>query len=115
MPSSIGVRIRIQWLLEQIERRSGQEQIPEIRRAVWRRMWAAPGTVEFVDFKDYSEPVCITTRTISGRGLDFRSSRMPKSGCKLLISLKTDDGALQIPATVVHSTESVYARDRSPV
>ena len=107
MPSAIEVRNRVQWLLEQIERCTGQEQLPEIRRAVWRRMWAARGTVEFVDFKDYSESVYITTRTISAHGLDFRSSRMPKPGCKLLISLETDQGELHVPGTLVHSTQSV--------
>ena len=107
MPSAIEVRNRVQCLLEQIERYTGQKQAPEIRRATWRRVWATSGTVEFVDFKGYYEPLYITTYTISAHGLDFRSPRRPKPGCKVLINLQTDEGELQIPATVMHSTESV--------
>lgn len=97
----------IKRLLEWIELCTGQTPAPEIKRASSRYTWIAPGIVEFVDFKDCSEPVYITTRAISARGLDFRSSRMPKPGCKLLISLETCQGDMQIPATVMHSTESV--------
>ncbi len=109
MPSAIEVRNRVQFLLEQIELSTGRKEteIPGAKRSSWRRMWVSPATIEFVDSKDSSEPVYITTRSISAHGVDFRSSRMPKPGCKLLMSLETDHGELQIPATVMHSTQSV--------
>jgi len=39
--------------------------------------------------------------------LDFHSPRMLKRGSKILINLQSEEGELQIPATVIHSTESV--------
>ena len=101
------IRQRITCLLRQIEFASGQRPSPESRRATWRRTWAARGTLEFLDPKGSFEPVYVTTRTISTEGLDFRSARMPKRGCRVLLNLQTDEGQLRIPATVVHSTTSV--------
>jgi len=56
---------------------------------------------------DSSEPLFVTLGHISRDGLDFRSSRRLQPGQKVLVTLETDEGELQIPATVVHSTESV--------
>ncbi len=107
MPNVAEVTKHIGRLLEQIELASGQKQIPIAKRATWRHRWVTPATVEFVDSKDSSEPLYVTTRSISAQGLDFRSARMLDRGCKVLISLETDEGELQIRATVMHSTESV--------
>ena len=101
------IRERITRLLEQIELLTWQRQSPEIRRGTWRRTWGAPGTLEFVDPNGSFESLYVTTRSISTEGLDFRSPRMPKPGGKVLINLETDEGELQIPATVIHSTQSV--------
>jgi len=106
-PQVAEVTKSIERLLEQIQRSTGQTPEAEAKRATWRYKWAAPATVEFVDPKDSSGPVCITTRTISAQGLDFCSPNRPKPGCKVLINLETDEGELQIPATVVYCTESV--------
>ena len=96
-------------LLGQIKLAAGQEEVevPEAKRACWRYTWVAPGTVEFVDSKDSFEPLYITTSTISAQSLSFRSPRTFERGCKVLINLETDEGELKIPATVMHSTESV--------
>ena len=107
MPNVAEVKKDLERYLEQIELVTGQEQVPIAKRASWRYQWVTPVTVEFVDSKDSSEPLYATTRSISAQGLDFRSPRMLERGSKVLISLETDEGQLQIPATVMHSTESV--------
>ena len=107
MPEVPEVTNRIEHLLEQIELATGQEPLSEARRASWRYTWAAHVAIEFVDPNDSSDPLHVTTRTIFAHGLDFRSPRILERGCKVLITLQTDEGELQIPATVMHSTTSV--------
>ena len=103
------VRDDLEWLLQQVEIATGQRpvEVPGDKRDARRYKWLTAGTVTFVDYKDYSEPLCITTYTISVNGLDFRSPRMLEPGCKILLTLETDEGQLRIPATVVHSTPSI--------
>lgn len=98
---------RIDRLLKQIELSTGQKQIPDTKRSPWRYTWVVPATAEVVGSKDLSEPLHITTRTISAEGLDFHSPSMLEPDTKVLIKLDTDEGKLQIPATVIHSTVSV--------
>jgi len=98
---------RINRLLEQTELATGQEPLSEARRASWRYTLLAPATVEFVDPVDSPKLLYVTTRTITAHSLDFRSPSVLERGQKLLITLDTDEGQLRIPATVVHSTESV--------
>ena len=93
--------------LEQIEFATEKEQVPIAKRAVWRHKWVTPVMVEFVNSKGSSELLYVVTRTISAEGLDFRSPRMLERGLKVLIFLETEEAQLQIPATVMHSTESV--------
>ena len=107
MPNVIEVKKDIERLSAQIELSSGQKPASEYRRAPWRHKWTAPATVEPISLNDSSEPLYVTICTISAHGLDFRSPRMFERGCKVLITLETDKGELQIPATVIHSTESV--------
>ena len=107
MPKVAEGRKDIEHLLEQIELSTGQEQVSTAKRATWRYAWTVPARVELVDSRDSSEPLYITTRSISAEGLDFRSPRALERDCKVLIILETDEGELQIPATVMHSTESV--------
>ena len=107
MMSVLEVRKRIKRLLEQIELSTGQKPTPEYRRTSWRYKWTAPATVKLIDSNDSSEPLYVTIRTIFAHGLDFRSPLTLDRGCKVLINLETDEGELQIPATVVHCTESV--------
>ncbi len=96
-------------LLGQIKLAAGQEEVEVsgAKRACWRYRWVVPGTIVFVDSKDSSRLLFITTSTISAEGLDFRSSRILERGCKVLINLETDEGELRIPGTVIHSRESV--------
>ena len=107
MPKVAEVRKDIERLLEHIELSTGQKPASEYRRASWRYKWTAPATVKLMDSNDSSEPLYVTTRTIFAHGLDFRSPRMFERDCKVLITIETDEGELQIPATVVHYTESV--------
>ena len=107
MPQVAEVTKHIERLLEQIEISTGQAQAPTGKRATWRYGWVASARVELDDSRDSSEPLYITTRSISAEGLDFYSPHVFERDCKVLIILETDEGELQIPATVMHSTESV--------
>jgi hypothetical protein len=107
MPKMTELRKRVNRLLEQIERTTGQKPQPDARRASFRYAWPARATVELVVRDNSSEPLFVTLGHISRDGLDFRSSRRFQPGQKVLVTLETDEGELQIPATVVHSTESV--------
>ena len=107
MPRVAELTKHIEHLLEQIERSTNQEPQPDARHASFRYAWPAHATVELVDADNSSEPLSVTLEHISRDGLDFRSSRSFQPDQKVLISLETDEGELQIAATVVHSTESV--------
>ncbi len=107
MPKVTEVRKRINRLLEQIEHTTGQKPPPDARRASFRYAWPAQATVELVEADNSSEPLFVTVGHISRDSLDFRSSQRLQLDQKVLITLETDEGQLQIPATVVHSTESV--------
>ncbi len=106
MPQVAEVTKHIERLLEQIERTTGQKPVPDARRASFRYIWLAPATVKLVDSQSPSEPLLVTLGHISRDGLEFRSSRRLKVDQKVLVGLETDEGELQIPATVAHSTES---------
>ncbi len=107
MPKVTEARERITRFLDQIERSMNQEPGPEARRASFRYAWPAHATVELVDPDNSSEPLFVTVGHISRDGLDFRSSRRLQLDQKVLVTLETDEGQLQIPATVVHSTQSI--------
>lgn len=107
MPDLPEVRSRIAGLLEQIELSTGQQPASEYRRASWRYTWAVPATVECVDRREPSEPVLVTTSGISVDGMSFRSRCRLKCDCKVMITLQVEEGPLEIPATVVHCTESL--------
>jgi len=92
---------QIERLLEEIGRTTEQTPVS------FRHVWPGHATVEFVDADNLSEPLFVTVGHISRDNLDFRSSRELEPGEKVLVTLETDQGQLQIPATVSHSTGSV--------
>ena len=104
MPSTVEMTNSIERLLEQIEHATGQTPEADAKRASWRYEWVVPATVELADSP---ESLFVTIQSISAQGLDFRSPRTLEPGCKVLITLETDEGELRIPATVIHSRESV--------
>ena len=59
--------------------------------------------MKLVGSQSPSELLLVTLGQIS---LEFRSSQRLKVDQKVLVGLETDEGELQVPATVVHSTES---------
>ena len=62
--------------------------------------------MKLVGSQSPSELLLVTLGQISRDGLEFRSSQRLKVDQKVLVGLETDEGELQVPATVVHSTES---------
>ena len=101
------MREQIKRLLEQIKSSSNQTPQSDARRASFRYNWPGHAMVELVDPDTSSEPLFVTVGHLSQDGLEFRSSHELKPGQKVLVTLETDEGQLQIPATVVHSTQSV--------
>ena len=106
MPSTIETTESIERLLEQIERSTGQTPEADAKRASWRYEWVVPATVELADSP---ESLFVTIQSISAQGLGFCSPRTFEPGCKLIITIETDEGddLLRIPATVIHSRESI--------
>ena len=107
MPKVTENKDQIDHLMEQIERSATQKPQEDARRASFRYAWPVQATIELVDADDSSEPLFVTVGHISRDGSDFRSSRELEPGQKVLVTLETDQGQLQIPATVVHSTQSI--------
>ncbi len=107
MPKTTEKKHEINHLMEQIEASATQEPQEDARRSSFRYAWPVQATIELVDADDSSEPLFVTVGHISRDGSDFRSSRELKPGQNVLVTLETDQGQLRIPATVVHSTQSV--------
>ena len=101
------VKERITRLLEQIKGSTNQEPQSDARRTSFRYAWPGHATVELVETDNASEPLLVTVGHISRDGLEFRSPGKLEPDRKVLVTLETDEGQLQIPAIVVHSTESV--------
>ncbi len=105
MPSAIEVRNLVQSLLGHIKNCTGLKEKSEWRRASFRFIWSAPAKVDLFDHNDFSDPLYVRTGTVSAHGMDFLSPRGLKRGQRVLITLEADNGEVQIPATVVHSTD----------
>lgn len=101
------MREQIDSLLDQIEQPLHAGAQTDGRRDSFRYVWPGHATVQLVGSNGSSEPLLVTVGHISRNSLDFRSSQRFKIDQKLLIILETDQGQLQIPATVMHTTESV--------
>lgn len=101
------VRGRLEELLKKIELCTGQEQLADGRRTVWRYEWTASATVRCLEPDGPSEPLYVTTSHISPIGLNFRCSHAIQPGQKVIITLDTEDGDLEMPGRVMHSTGSV--------
>ena len=101
------VRSRLEGLLKRIELCTGQEQLDDGRRSVWRYEWTASATVRCLEGGGSSEPMYVTTSHISPIGLNFRCSSVLETGQKVMVVLDSEDGDLEIPGRVMHSTGSV--------
>ena len=97
----------IDRFLEEIERSTGQNSVPDGRRSTRRHDWTGHLVVKFMDYDKSSEPLYLTTRRISPVGLDFLWSGQMEIGKKVVIVFDTEDGELEIPGTVMHCTGSV--------
>lgn len=109
MKARIFVRTHDQMkqFVKQLRKSAGQIEKPDGRRASWRLAHAVPGVVEVDEPLALSEPIYIVTRDISVDGLGFMSHQKLRPGQKLLITIETDAGELEIPTVVVHATASV--------
>ena len=101
------MREQIDSLLNQIEQSLHAGTQTDGRRTSFRYVWPGHATIQLLDSNGSSEPLLVTVAHISRNSLDFRSPQRFKIDQKLLVTLETDQGQLQIPATVIHTTESV--------
>ena len=111
MTTKIHLKDQLQRLLRHIKFHTGQREKSEWRRDNFRFLWQVPAQVELLDSNEISEPVNVLTGTISASGIDFRSYRSLKRGQKVLITVETDDGHVQIRGTVMHSTD-LFSKDK---
>ena len=107
MLTKINLKDQLQRLLRHIKFHTGQADKSEWRRDNFRFIWQVPAQIQLLDPNEASEPIDVWTGTISASGIDFRSSRSLERGQKVLITLETDNGHVQIHGTVVHSTDLI--------
>ena len=107
MPTAIEARTKFQRLLKQIKLCTGQEEMPECRRASFRLVWSAPAEIKPLNPNGFPSPLYARTRTISAHGLGFISPRELQLGQRVVITLEANEGEVQIPAMVVRLTPSV--------
>ena len=105
MTTEIHLKDQLQRLLRHIKFHTGQREKSEWRRDNFRFLWHVPAQVELLDSDEITEPMDVWTGTISASGIDFRSPRSLKRGQKVLITIETDDGRVQIHGIVVHSAD----------
>ena len=103
----IDIKSRLEQLLNNIELTTGQKQVPDVRRSVWRYDWIGSATVSCIDSDDSPELLYVSVSRVSRAGLEFRCSSELECGQKVMIILELDDRDLEIPVTVKHSTASV--------
>lgn len=105
--SSAETKQSIEHFLEQIELSTGQKQVHDKRRSAWRYQWHGSAIVRCLDSGLPSEPLYVLASHISPIGLEFRCSCTLDPGQKVMITLDSPDGDLEVPATVVHATASI--------
>ena len=111
MTTKIHLKDQLQRLLRRIKFYTGQREKSEWRRDNFRFIWQVPAQVELLDSDEITEPIDVWTGTISASGIDFRSPCNLKRGQKVLITIETDDGHMQISGTVVYST-NLFSKDK---
>ena len=98
---------QLQRLLRRVKFCSGQQDKSEWRRDNYRFILQVPAQVQILDPNEDQEPIDVLAGTISANGIDFRSPRALERGQKVLITLETNDGPVQVCGTVVHSTDMI--------
>lgn len=98
---------QMETVIARIQQTTHQQEHSDMRRDQWRLRFGTPGTATQDDGLPVSEPIYISTQDISTGGLGFLANRELKSGQKLLITIETDFGDIEIPATVMHSTTTI--------
>ena len=107
MPTKIKIKDQLQRLLRRVKFHGGQQDKSEWRRDNYRYILQVPAQVQILDPNEDPEPIDVLAGTISASGIDFRSPRALERGQKVLITLETNDGPVQVCGTVVHSTDMI--------
>jgi len=109
MPATMSTREKINRVVDQIKRSTGQEEADAARRANWRFLSFLLTKIELEDEDqpDNAEPLYVSTYNISTTGLGFFSRAEYEPGRKMRITLEIDDEKVEVSATVVHSTRAL--------
>ncbi len=78
----------------------------EFKRQYWRMPYVTHGYVQVLG-ENYQEPIYITIQNISEAGIGFIAKEKLNPTQKVNVVLETNEGEIEIPATIVHCTESV--------
>jgi c-di-GMP-binding flagellar brake protein YcgR len=103
----VETKSQMRRLIDQMRASSEQPDRSDGRRGQWRLILASPGIVEIEDTEGSDEPIYVTTRDISTEGLGFLTRKQLEEGQKLIMNIETDLGEVEIPATVMHCTQTV--------
>jgi len=106
-PVVVKTRDQMARFVEQIEHQTSQEQRPDYRRGLWRLLYIAPGTVELEEPLSSGEAIYMTSRDISVEGMGFVSHSSFKKGQRIVITLDTPEGQLEIRGSVMHSKPTI--------
>jgi len=94
-------------LVEQLRTSTSQNEQSEWRRKCWRMKFEAPGMAALECSSITDDPIYLTTHDINPDGLGFLCHHKLTIGQKLIINIETENGEIEIPATVMHCTTTV--------
>ncbi len=94
-------------IIQLIKEATLQEEGTDGRRGHWRLEYGTPGIIVPEQDANLFEPIYVTTRDISLEGVGFFSTHRLRPGQRILITVETDFGDLEVPAKVVHTNGTV--------
>jgi len=100
----IETRSQMERVVKQMKKAAKAVEKSEWRRKHWRLNVDVPGTVEMQENPKTADPLTITTRNISEEGLGFWSDQPIPKGCKILATIETDQGTVEVRGSITHCT-----------
>jgi hypothetical protein len=97
---------QMELLIEQLQPSTSQTHPSDGKRKNWRRIYETPGTLELKSNLGNSDPIFISIRDINKEGLGFFSRCRLIVGQKFIINMAIGDGEIEVPAAVIHCTET---------
>jgi hypothetical protein len=109
MTTKIAVETKEQMgqLMKQLQSSTPQTHQPDGKRKQWRMTYDTVGILDWKDDFGNSEPIYISIQDITIDGLGFFSRCRFVIGHKSIITVTTELGEFEVPATVVHCTATL--------